>query len=500
MPLPEPAGAVPDLVGEEGGPGAAGQVELDLARLVEDGGGEELGAEHELAVDVPGRLVLGELDGEGAQGEGQAGGGGRDGLGVDVGHEARLEGGPLGQGAGAALLGGVVAVDDPGHAVGAAAVQAAVAAEQAHGHPALVDPGRRGALEAADVAAPPDEAAHAQAQPAADRLGQRLGRGLAVAAPVQRQPLGPGAGGPGEDDGLLVAEPPLQGLVDHLVVGEGVVVVHPDRVRRGVVPLHVERGHALAKVRLERVDAHVEQLAEAGHVPLARRRVGDVEQAHAGLPQVPLEHVAVLALQEVPVLGRLLEQRAVLGDVRVDPDANLFAEPALLQPRDLALGVGEALRVEDEVGPPEGLHPVGVVVEHVHRRPPRLHTLQEARDGGLVVVGGEARGEPEAEAPAGYPARFPGQNGVASQDLLWRRPVDDIPLQPLALDCRLYAAGPLASNLHLHAAGVVDEDAIALIAHPEGDVLVRLVRRCASIGVPQRNYLAYLVPRSEALA
>lgn len=223
--LLEPAGALADLVREERGPLALRQVELDTPRLLEHRRGEQAVADHELAVEVPRRRVVGELETGGPQRERPAALGGGEALRVEVGHEAGLERGPAGEGARAALLGGVVAVDGPGHAVGAAAVQAAVRAQQAEGDPALVDPGRRRPLEAADVVGPEGEPAQAQAEAAAHRLRHGLGRRLAVAAPYEWEALRARARRAREEDCLGWAVARLEGLVDDLVVEEGVIIL-----------------------------------------------------------------------------------------------------------------------------------------------------------------------------------------------------------------------------------------------------------------------------------
>lgn len=55
-------------------------------------------------------------------------------------------------------------------------------AQEAKGDPPLVDPGWGLAFEAADVAGPRGEGGEAEAQAAADRLGEGGGRGFAVSA------------------------------------------------------------------------------------------------------------------------------------------------------------------------------------------------------------------------------------------------------------------------------------------------------------------------------
>ena len=148
-----------------------------------------------------------------------------------------------------------------------------------------------GALEAADVVAPEAEAGQAEGEPAAQGLGHGLEVGLAVAAPVDRVLLTARRGGAGEQQRLALTALGAQQFEDGLVEEVGVVVVHPLGVG-AVVPHHVGRD-ALAEVRLEAVDAEIELYPELLRVPPAGVRVGEVDQAHAGLPHVGLPHAAV---------------------------------------------------------------------------------------------------------------------------------------------------------------------------------------------------------------
>ena len=89
--------------------------------------------------------------------------------------------------------------------------------------------------------------------------------------------------------------------------------------------------------------------------------VREVDDRHAGLPLVPLPHRAVGVPDEVAQLRALFEQRRLLADVRVDPHAHL--QPAVMQLREQAFGVGELRLVPLEIAPFELLHPPAVEVE-----------------------------------------------------------------------------------------------------------------------------------------
>lgn len=168
------------------------QVELDVATFGEDGGNEQAVADKELSVEEPRRRVVWELERRGPQAERPAHAPALLRLRHQVRHQAALEPDKFAQHGGAALLGvcrgfGVVGlVDEPRHAVRVRAVQARVAAQEAEGHPALVDPRRRVPLEAANVAGPKGEAGQPDGEAPADRLAHGGGCGFAVAAPALR--------------------------------------------------------------------------------------------------------------------------------------------------------------------------------------------------------------------------------------------------------------------------------------------------------------------------
>ena len=145
----------------------------------------------------------------------------------------------------------------PWHPIGFAAVQPAVAGEQAEGAPALVDVGRRGVFETADIVTPETKAGHADRQPAAQAFRHRFVVGVAVAAPVHRELLRAHRGGAGEQHRLLLADGLFQHLPHQLVIDEGVVVVHFLRIGT-IKPLDVGRD-TLAKVGLEAIDPHRHQ-------------------------------------------------------------------------------------------------------------------------------------------------------------------------------------------------------------------------------------------------
>jgi len=276
--------------------------------------------------------------------------------------------------------------------------------------------------------------------------------------------------------------------------------VHFLRVDRGVGPLHVDARDALAEIGFDRVDAEVEEGVQTAHEPCSCCRVREVHDAHAALPEVPLEHIAVLSIQQIALLRRHFEDRRRLPDVWIRPHADFLAVATLFHPPDLARGIRELVLIEDEVTPLEGLEPEAVEVEDLDGDITLLHALEEAGDGCLVIVGGEGGTEPEAKTPRRDRARLACQDRIFKQDLLGSGAVDDIPLQPLPFNARLNPAAALAPDLEIDALRRVDENAVAARAEPETDVFVGLFRRCASVGIPERDTLANFIEGPEALA
>ena len=198
------------------------------------------------------------------------------------------------------------------------------------------------------------------------------------------------------------------------------------------------------------------------------------------------------------MLHPLVEERRALRDVGIDPHANL--EAARLEPLQHPHRIGEDARIPLEVAPVEGLHPEAVEVEDVQRQVAVGHPLDEAGDGVLVVVGGEGRGQPQAERPRGRQRGPSGERGVVIQHFFGRGPVDDEIVQVLARHAELHALDLLRGDLQRDLLRVVDEDAVAAIGQVKGDVLVRLLAAGAAVLLPQIDDLPVLDERREALA
>ena len=421
--LPDPAAARTLLAGEQARPAALGQVVLRHALVVEDGRHQQAVAQHVLGAQAHAGTLLRELEGHHAH-HGHAGFVGQHGLAVEVWHEAVLQAGEAPQHIHRLLVIG------PGHPVAAGAMEPGVAGQKAEGAPALVHIRRGGVLEAADVVAPEPEARAGQRQAAPQGLLHGHIAAPAVAAPVDGELLPAHRGRPGKQHRFLLAALAHDGVVDGLVVQVGVVVVHHFRIC--AIVIHAVGGDALAEVGLEAVHAHVKQPLQLGGVPPAGLRVGEVHQRHAGLPHVPLPHIAVGPLEEVALLRALGEQMGFLPHIAVDPHTDL--EALALQPLQHTLRVGEHRRIPQEVAPVEGPHPEAVEVEHRQGNSPLDHSVHKAVDGRLVIIGGEGGGQPQSEGPRRRQGGMAGDVRVAAQGVLHGGAADEEEIQHLPLD------------------------------------------------------------------
>ena len=245
----------------------------------------------------------------------------------------------------------------------------------------------------------------------------------------------------------------LQQLKDALVVQVGVVVVHQLRVAAVVV--HRVGGDALAEVGFEAVHPLVQQHPQLALVPLPGVGIGEVHQAHACLPQVPLPDASVAGLYKIAVLQSLLKNRGFLRDIGIDPHADLQAP--LVELFQKALRVGEDVSIPEEARPLERLHPEAVKMEDGERDLPLEHPVDQGEDGFLVVIGGEGRREPQAIRPRRKLRRAARESGVGGEHVLRRVAREDEILHLLAGNGELRLCGRLAADLIGDAAGGVDK-------------------------------------------
>ena len=126
--------------------------------------------------------------------------------------------------------------------------------------------------------------------------------------------------------------------------------------------------------------------------------------------------------------------------------------------------------------------------------------VDEAVDGLLVVVGGERRRQPQAEGPRRRQRGPAGQPGVAVEDVLGRRAVDDQIFEGLAFDREADLRHEFRADLERHSFRLVDEHAPAAVGEEEGNVLVGLLGARAAVAIPDFDDLAVLDERRETLA
>ena len=193
----------------------------------------------------------------------------------------------------------------------------------------------------------------------------------------------------------------------------------------------------------------------------------------------------------------LVKERRALRDIGVDPDADL--EALLVESFEHTLGIGKDARVPLEIAPVELFHPETVKVKDVQRDVALGHAVHKVGHRGLVVIGGERGGQPEAKGPGRGQRRAPGERRVAAQHLLGRGAVDQEILQGLAGHAKLHALDLFRAYFQRDPLRVVDKDAIAAVGQVKGDVLVGPLAAGAAVLVPQVDHLAVLDQWSEPL-
>ncbi len=98
--------------------------------------------------------------------------------------------------------------------------------------------------------------------------------------------------------------------------------MHFPGTERRVEPIYIQRWDSFTKVRFNGIDSLVEKKLQTTDEPFAGFGIGEVDYGHAGLPEVPLEDISVLALQEVAFAGSEFENWGCLREVWVDPNAD----------------------------------------------------------------------------------------------------------------------------------------------------------------------------------
>jgi len=136
----------------------------------------------------------------------------------------------------------------------------------------------------------------------------------------------------------------------------------------------------------------------------------------------------------------------------------------------------------------------------VQRQVARLHALDEAHAGLLVVARGERRRQPQAKRPRRRQRRAAGELREVAQDVLRRRAKDQEILEALAGQRKLHAGRALRGDFEGDRAGLVDEHAVAAVRQIKRHALVRLVGAGAAILVVVLHDLTVFHEGRETLA
>ena len=363
----------------------------------------------------------------------------------------------------------------------------AVGGQQAELNPALVNMGRSGRFESGNIMAPEPEAAvaHGKARPQGFRHGD-IGSAV-VAAPVHRELLTTRGGTAGEENRFSLPADFPDRFKDHLVVQEGEIVVHVQGA--GSVEIRdILHGDPFAEVGLQTVDAHGQQLFQVAAVPFPGLGIGYIHNPHAGLPQICLPDIAVGLFDEITILRALREQGGLLGNVGIDPAAELQT-PVMIALQH-AFRIREGFRIPFEVAPVIAPHPETVKMEHGQGNIPLGHAVDKAAGGFLVIIRGKGGGQPQAEAPCRQDRRTSGQRGIEIQNALRGFTIDHIVDQRFPFHGKLGPLHLFAGNLKADIGGILHEDAVAPVCHVEGDVLISQLGGRSAVSVPHIHALS----------
>ena len=131
---------------------------------------------------------------------------------------------------------------------------------------------------------------------------------------------------------------------------------------------------------------------------------------------------------------------------------------------------------------------------------PLCHAVHKAAHGLFVVRGGEAGGQPQAEAPGGRQGRPAGKGGVVGEDGLAVAAAHHHKVDLLARHGELHPGDGLGADLIGDLAAGVYQHTVALVGHVEGDVLVGDLGAGAAVLVPDVHHLAVFHKGGEPLA
>ena len=138
---------------------------------------------------------------------------------------------------------------------------------------------------------------------------------------------------------------------------------------------NIPYGNPFAKVRFQAVDSLIQNLFQFAAVPFPGCRIRHVQNSHPCLPHIRLPDRAVGFPDQIAVLLSFLKERRRLGNIGIDPCAQLQA--FFMIPFQHALRIRKNVRIPGEITPVVCLHPVTVKMENTERDVPFRHSVDQ---------------------------------------------------------------------------------------------------------------------------
>ena len=203
-------------------------------------------------------------------------------------------------------------------------------------------------------------------------------------------------------------------------------------------------------------------------------------------------------MQQVALGLALVEQPRPLGDIGIDPDADV--QPLGFQPGEHAFRIGEA------TGSHSKSHQCWARIQKQSKwktcsgmsrsRMPSTKPLTVFSSYSVVNEVVSHRPKDHAGGRAGRPV----SRGVAIEHVFRRRSVDQKIGERLAFDGEADLRDELGTDLEGDPIGLVDQHAPAAVGQEEGNVLVGLFGRRAAVAIPDLDHLAVAGEGGEAFA
>ena len=388
-------------------------------------------------------------------------------------------------------------IEDPRNTVGIRAVKPGMRGKETELCPSLIQIRRCRLLKAGNVMAPERESAHHQRQPRVHGLCHGAVGCLAVSSPVNRELLTACRRTSCEQNRISLALFLLKSPENQLIVQMRVIIVHHNRIA-SVMINHVNRD-PLAEIRLDGINACIQQPLHLAGIPLAGFRIRKVHQSHSRLPVVNLlDAAAILPHKEEASLYALTEHFRILCHIGIDPAAEL--QSLLVVSADHARNVSEHGGIPGKIAPVQRAKPVAVEVEHPHRNAALLHAADQPVRGVLIIAWLKAGRKPQSEAPCGRKGRAPGQCRVNLDDIRRGLSVHDMHPKLLAGYRSSDKADLLRADLIGNRPRVIGENTVPLTAHIKRNVLIADVACRSAVLIPEVDGLTVFHKRSKPLA